>query len=64
VSKISQDMVAAALRSVFVQLSEPAVEQQWYQVVAMLSENFQAAAVLMEQAREDVLAFRVFPTEH
>jgi len=57
-------MVAAALRSVFVQLSEPAVEQQWYQVVAMLSENFQAAAVLMEQAREDVLAFRVFPTEH
>ena len=57
-------MVAAALRSVFVQQDEPAVEQQWDQVITMLTENFPAAAALMEQAREDVLAFRVFPTEH
>ena len=57
-------MVAAALRSVFVQQDEQAVLQQWDQVIAMLSEKFPAAATLMEQAREDVLAFRSFPNEH
>ena len=62
VPKGSQDMVAAALRSVFVQAE--AVEQQWDQVIAMLIEKFPAAAALMEQAREDVLAFRSFPPEH
>ena len=62
VPKGSQDMVAAALRSVFVQ--SEAVEQQWDQVIAMLIEKFPAAAALMEQAREDVLAFRSFPPEH
>ena len=62
--KGSQDMVAAALRSVFVQQDEPAVEQQWDQVITMLTEKFPAAAALMEQAREDVLVFRVFPPEH
>jgi transposase-like protein len=64
VPKGSQDMVAAALRSVFVQPEAQAVEQQWEQVITMLSEKFHAAAALMEQAREDVLAFRTFPTEH
>jgi putative transposase len=40
------------------------VEQQWDQVTTMLSEKFPAAAALMEQAKEDVLAFRSFPSEH
>ena len=44
VPKGSQDMVAAALRSVFVQQDEPAVEQQWDQVITMLTETFPAAA--------------------
>ena len=64
VPKGSQDMVAAALRSVFVQQDEQAVVQQWEQVIAMLREKFPAAAALMEQAQEDVLAFRPFPPEH
>jgi putative transposase len=64
VPKASQDMVAAALRSVFVQQNEPAVEQQWDQVITMLTEKFPAAAALMAEAREDVLAFRSFPAEH
>jgi transposase-like protein len=64
VPKASQDMVAAALRSVFVQQNEPAVEQQWDQVITMLTEKFPAAATLMAEAREDVLAFRSFPAEH
>jgi len=64
VPKASQDMVAAALRSVFVQQNEPAVEQQWDQVITKLTEKFPAAAALMAEAREDVLAFRSFPAEH
>ena len=64
VPKGSQDMVAAALRSVFVQTEAQAVVQQWDQVTRMLSEQFPTAAALMEQAREDVLAFRAFPPEH
>jgi len=58
------DPVAAALRSVFVQAEAQAVEQQWDQAITILSEKFPAAAALMAQAREDVLAFRVFPAEH
>jgi len=38
VPKGSQDMVAAALRWVFVQAEAQAVEQQWDQVITMLSE--------------------------
>jgi hypothetical protein len=49
---------------VFVQQDEQAVLQQWDQVIAMLSEKLPTAAALMEQAREDVLAFRNFPSEH
>lgn len=60
----SQDMVAAALRSVFVQAEAQAVEPQWDQVITMLTEKFPAGAALMEQAKEDVLAFRNFPPEH
>jgi putative transposase len=64
VPKASQDMVAAALRSVFVQQEATAVEQQWDQVISMLTEKFPAAAALMAQAKEDVLAFRSSPPEH
>ncbi len=64
VPKASQDTGAAALRSVFVQQNEPAVEQQWDQVITMLTEKFPATATLMAEAREDVLAFRSFPAEH
>ena len=64
VPKASQDMVAAALRSVFVQQEAAAVEAQWEQVIGMLTEKFPAAAALMDEAREVVLAFRSFPAEH
>jgi transposase-like protein len=63
VPKASQDMVAAALRSVFVQQEAAAVEVQWAHVIGMLTEKFPAAAALMAQAKEDVLAFRSFPPE-
>jgi hypothetical protein len=63
VPKASQDMVAAALRSVFAQQEATAVAAQWDQVITMLIEKFPAAAALMAQAKEDGLAFRTFPAE-
>ena len=48
VPKGSQDMVAAALRSLFVQTEAQAVVQQWEQVTRMIREKFPTAAALME----------------
>jgi len=59
-----QEMVAAALRSVFAQQSKEAVLEQWEQVNAMLAAKFPRAAELMVKASEDVLAFRHFPPQH
>jgi putative transposase len=64
VPKAQQEMVAAALRSVFTQQSAAAVEEQWDQVASMLASKFPRAAELMATAREDVLAFRHFPASH
>ena len=64
VPKTSQDMVVAALRSVFSQPSKETIVEQWDQVMGMLTSQFPAAARLMAEAREDVLAFRHFPREH
>jgi transposase-like protein len=64
VPKGSQDMVAAALRLVFIQQDAQAVVQPWDQVITILSEKFPAAAALMVRSREDVLAIRSFPPEH
>jgi len=64
VPKSSQDMVVAALRSVFSQQDPDAVLEQWDQVTTMLAVKFPRAAELMAAAREDVLAFRHFPPEH
>ena len=46
VPKVSQDMVATALRSVFVQQEEATVEAQCDQVITMLTEKFPAAGAL------------------
>jgi putative transposase len=64
VPKTQQEMVAAALRSVFTQQSPAAVEEQWDQVGAMLAGKFPRAAELMASAREDVLAFSHYPPSH
>lgn len=64
VPKAHQEMVAAALRSVFAQQSKDAVLEQWDQVSAMLAAKFPRAAELMVKASEDVLAFRHFPSQH
>jgi transposase-like protein len=64
VPKGQQDMVHAAIRMVFNQPTPEMVEQQWQQVVALLEKQLPAVTALMEEAREAVLAFRHFPTQH
>jgi transposase-like protein len=72
VPKAQQEMVAAALRSVFTQQNTAAVEEQWDQVAAMLTSKLPRATELMASAREDVLAhscgedfvYRHFPVSH
>jgi putative transposase len=64
VPKAQQEMVAAALRSVFTQQAWTAVEEQWVQLATMLTGKLPRAAELMASAREDVLAFRHFPQQH
>jgi transposase-like protein len=50
--KAQQEMVAAALRSVFTQQSRGAVEEHWDQVAAMLAGKCPRTAELMASARD------------
>ena len=64
VPKAHQDMVTAALRSVFAQETAEEIEARWDDLAASLAERFPKAAALMHEAKEDVLAFRHFPKDH
>ena len=58
-------MVTAALRSVFAQESANEILSRWWDdLAASLAERFPKATELMNEAREDVLAFRHFPQPH
>jgi len=64
VPKAHQGMVTAALRSVFSQEDAVGLVERWDDLAASLAERFPKAAELMEEAKEDVLAFRHFPQPH
>ena len=64
VPKASQEMVAAAFRSIFTLTTPADVAARWDEVAAMLAERFPKAAALMDGAKHDVLAFTAFPREH
>jgi transposase-like protein len=64
VPKASQEMVAAAFRSIFTLTTPDGVKARWDEVATMLAERFPKAAALMDGARHDVLAFCAFPREH
>jgi putative transposase len=64
VPRAHQGMVTAALRSVFAQETAAEIESRWDDLAASLAERFPKAAALMQEAREDVLAFRHFPKDH
>jgi putative transposase len=64
VPKAGQDMVAAAMKAVFVIQKPEQVRAHWHQVTEMLRKQFPGAVPVMEAARDDVLAFLRFPKEH
>ena len=64
VPRSSQEMVAAAFRSVFALGTKEEVEARWDEVTDTLDERFPKAAESMRNARTDVLAFTSFPRAH
>jgi transposase-like protein len=64
VPKVSQAMVSALIRQVFVQPDAANAHQTWRQVADQLRARFPKAAALMDEAEEDVLAYFVFPAPH
>ena len=64
VPKASADMVAAALRTVFVHPDPDEVSSAWDRVADTFASQFPKVAELMAQAKPDVLAFTAFPFEH
>jgi len=64
VPKASTDMVSAAFRTVFAQMTPAEVDQRWDEVVDQLEPRFAKAAASMRAAKTDVLAFTPFPFEH
>lgn len=64
VPRSAQPMVATLVRSIFTQPGRDEVLAQHARVVAHLSGDFESAAQLLDDAREDILAFAAFPQAH
>jgi putative transposase len=64
VPKVGQDMVAAAMKAVFVIQAPDQVRAHWQRITEMLRKQFPNAVPVMEAARDDVPAFLHFPQEH
>jgi transposase-like protein len=64
VPKAHQGMVTAAQRSVFAQKNAGDILSNCDDLAISLAERFFKAAELMNEAREEVLAFRHFPAQH
>jgi transposase-like protein len=57
-------MVAAAIRTAFVQESEEAARAEWRAVADRLRAKFPKLAALMDGAEDEVLAYMAFPKSH
>ena len=64
VPKTAASMVAATIRTVFVQPDAASTREQWQRVIDNLGPNFPRLAQLLEEAEDDVLAYLAFPLEH
>jgi len=60
----SAQMVLAAIRTIFVQPDPALVRGQLDEVTAKLGPRFPAVARMLDDAREDLLAFSAFPRPH
>ncbi len=64
VPKSAAEMVAATIRTVFVQPDAASTHEQWRRVADSLRERFPRLADLMDESEADVLAYTAFPREH
>jgi transposase-like protein len=64
VPKGAQQMVAATIRTVFVQPDQQAAREQWRRVADSFRGRFPKLAQLLDDAEADVLAYLGFPAEH
>jgi len=64
VPKAAQHFVATVVRSIFTQPDAEAVREQHRHVVDQLHPRFSAAAELLDEAGDDLLAFTAFPVAH
>lgn len=58
------EMVASIIRTVFAQPDQQHVNAQFDEVVRMLSKSHPKVAVMLDDARHDLLAFAPFPVKH
>jgi transposase-like protein len=64
VPKNAQQMVAATIRTVFVQPDAASAREQWRRVADSFRPRFPRLAELLDEAEADVLAYLNFPPEH
>jgi len=64
VPKSAQQMVAATIRTVYVQVDAASAHEQWRRVAETFRPRFGRLAELMDSAEADVLAYAVFPSAH
>jgi len=64
VPKAAAQMVAATIRTVFVQPDEATARDQWRRVADGFRTRFGRLAELLDEAETDVLAYLAFPPEH
>lgn len=64
VPKLAQGFVSAALKGIFSQSTQQEARQALHKAVELLSARYPAAAALLEEAEEDVLAYMSFPEKH
>lgn len=64
VPKSAQQLVAATIRTVFVQPEVEMARQTWRQVAQGFRSRYPKLAGLLDEAESDVLAYLAFPSEH
>jgi putative transposase len=64
VPKAAAQMVAATIRTVFVQPDEASAREQWRRVIDPVQARFPRLAALLEAAEADVFAYLAFPPGH